>query len=274
MIFSTNYFTDKVIIVTGASTGLGFAICCRLAMRGAQVVMFARDKKKLQVAQEKVGENAKHAPHIFAGDVSEEMQVKRCVNDTVKLYGHLDGMILNAGKSMWKKFLTLDSPQNLKEIMDINYWGVVYFCYYGIPHLKEKQGKIVVISSLQSIIGVPYHTGYAASKHALNGFMESLTLEERINVLNVIVSWIRGTELRKNSLGIDDRNTPTPHEKEDKNSMFSIRVEDCADAVIKAIPSSKKLLYLPRIVSLFPLVKFIFPYWFAKKIRATISKEV
>ncbi len=259
-----DYFTDKVFIVTGASSGLGLEISKELIRKKCQTVLFARDFSKVNITEiEPLRE-----PLLIKGDVTKEKDVKRCIDSVAKKFNRIDGMVLSAGKSMWTKLIDLKHPREMQEILEINYWGVVNFCFYALPYLKKSSARVVTISSLQSIIGVPYHTGYTASKHALNGFIESLSLEEEISFLNVIASWVRGTSLRKNSLGYRGNN-----KHHSQNNTFSISVKDCAQKIVETIPSSKKIIYFPWFFSLLPLARYFFPNWIAGKVKKVIEKE-
>lgn len=271
-----NFYQDKVVLITGASSGLGEYLAKCIAPLGSKLVLFSRDKKKLQLVADKIyNENKKVIkPLVVWGDVSKIKDVKNCIDQTIKHFSRIDILLLNAGRSMWKKFLALDSPLDMKEIMDVNYWGVVNFTYYGLSHIKKSDGHLVIISSLQSIVGTPYHTGYASSKHAINGFIDSLRLEEKVKILNVIVSWIRGTSLRKNSIGIDSSKMISHSSAKKKNSFLSLPVDICTKKIIHAISVNKKIIYLPKIGFFFPLVKFFFPHWLGKKIKCSVEKEV
>ncbi|MCH8287438.1 SDR family NAD(P)-dependent oxidoreductase, partial [candidate division KSB1 bacterium] len=146
-----------------------------------------------------------------------------------------------------------------RNMMDINYLGVVHCLYYALPMLKVNKGMMVVISSIQGKIGVPYHTGYVASKFALQGFFQSLRMEldgSGVDILMVLPHWIRGTNLRSNAFGKDGS---TLGDSRQKHTGESITVEECCRKIIKAMQKRKKELVIPPKLKLLPWLNMISP---------------
>lgn len=164
-------FRDKVVVITGASSGIGKAFAQEALKRGAKIALCARNLEKLQAEfQESSG------VLLSKADVSKEEDCKRLIAQTVQKFGKIDVLINNAGISMRALFdeVQLDV---IKELMDINFWGAVYCTKYALPHIIAQKGIITGISSIAGYRGLPGRTGYSASKFAMQGFMEALRTE-------------------------------------------------------------------------------------------------
>lgn len=171
-----NAFQDQVVIVTGASAGIGKSLTYLLASQCAKVVIAARRSERLEQIAEQC--------HTFCGevlvvptDVSNEIECKALIEKTIATYGTLDMLINNAGLAA---SALLDEFPNLclfKHTMDVNFYGAVYCTYYALPYLKKARGRIVAVSSLGGKTAIPYNTPYCASKYAMHGFFDSLRME-------------------------------------------------------------------------------------------------
>ena len=194
-------FRDQVVIVTGASAGIGRSLALILVSQCAQVVIAARRADRLQQIAEQC--------HTFCGDVtvvpadvSDEAQCKALIEKTIATYGRLDMLINNAGMAA---SALLDEYPDLclfKKTMDINFYGAVYCTYYALPHLKQTRGRILAISSLGGKAAVPYNTPYCASKYAMHGFYDSLRMELRPHGVSctVVCPWWVATEFHESQL--------------------------------------------------------------------------
>ena len=178
------YFKDKVIIVTGASSGIGLATVKLFASFNSKVVMAARSIEKLEQikAEMPMPENIL----CVKTDVSKEEDCKNLIEETVKTFGRIDILINNAGISMRAMFIDLDLDV-IKRLMDTNFWGTVYCTKYALPHLLESKGSVVGVISTAGYLGLPGRTGYSASKFAIRGFLSTLRVEHRYDGLHVMV---------------------------------------------------------------------------------------
>lgn len=249
-------FKDNVVIITGASLGIGEAMAYELARQGARLALAARDEERLTaVAAEcrAVGGRAVAVPT----DVSDEGQCKALIDRTVGEYGRIDTLINNAGISMWSRLDELESLAPIERIMDVNYFGSVYCAYYALPYLKETRGRIVVVSSVQGRTGVPTRTGYSASKHALVGFFESLRIElegDGVTVTIVFPDFVAtGTQAR--SMGPDGQPLGTVPANLDKG----LSTGQCAREIVAAAASRKREIIMSRRARLGKWLKLIAP---------------
>lgn len=167
---------NKVIIITGASSGIGRSCAVEFAKRGATLVLAARQFVNLcELCSALEKEYAIKALAVQA-DVSNEEDCRHLVEQAVLSFGRVDVMLNNAGLSMRALFSELDLSV-LKNLMDVNFWGTVYCTKYALPEILKSKGAIIGVSSIAGYRGLPGRTGYSASKFAMNGFMEALRTE-------------------------------------------------------------------------------------------------
>lgn len=236
-----NPFTDKVVIITGASAGIGKALALQLAKRGAKLSLAARDEKKLEEVALQCKEHGGEAI-VVRTDITSEDECKKLIEETIKTYDKLDILINNAGVSMWARFDEISDPSLFEKIMKVNYLGSVYCTYYALPHLKKSRGQIVAVSSLTGKTGVPTRSGYAASKHAMAGFFDSLRIE--LNGTGVSVTTIYpgfvATEVRERAFNKHGEKFAKSPMKE--SGLMS--AEKCAALIIKATEKRKRELVM------------------------------
>jgi short-subunit dehydrogenase len=197
-------FTNKTFVITGASAGIGQALAIQLAQQGANLVLAARNQAALETTAEacmKAGGKAIAVPT----DVSNSEACHNLIESAVKTFGAIAGLINNAGISMWARFDQVTDLSIFEQIMQVNYLGAVYCTHYALPYLKESQGLLVAISSLCGKTGIPTRSGYVASKHAMQGFFDTLRIELRgtgVDVLVVSPGFV-ATDIRQHVLGAD-----------------------------------------------------------------------
>jgi NADP-dependent 3-hydroxy acid dehydrogenase YdfG len=169
-------FRDKVVIITGASSGIGEALACHLARAGACLALAARSAERLEtVAAEcrRLGAKAVSVPT----DVSDEGQCKALVVSALTTYGRIDALVNNAGFAVGAEFASLPSLALFVEVLNTNFLGSVYCTHYALPHLKQTRGRIVAVSSVAARIPFPYYSSYTASKYAMAGFFDVIRME-------------------------------------------------------------------------------------------------
>lgn len=181
---NVKYFKDKVIIITGASSGIGLATARLFASMEAKVVMASRFLDKLEKIKSEMPEQANVL--CVKTDVTKEEDCKNLIKETIKIFGHIDILVNNAGISMRAMFIDLDLDV-IRRLMDTNFWGTVYCTKYALPYLLETKGSVVGVISTAGHIGLPGRTGYSASKFAIRGFLNTLRVEHRYDGLHVMV---------------------------------------------------------------------------------------
>ncbi len=249
-------FKDNVVIITGASSGIGQELAFQLADQGARLSLAARDATRLEgVASEceKRGGRACTVPT----DVSIQEQCRNLIEQTVREYGRIDTLINNAGIGMWARFEEVKDPAFYERIMQVNYLGSVFCTFYALPYLKQTRGRIVAVSSLTGKTGVPTRSGYAASKHAMVGFFDSLRIELLETGISVTIAspGFVATDIRANNFGPDGKPLGTSPAREDK----MMRVETCARYLIRgAARRDREIIMTPR-GKFLPWLKLIAP---------------
>ena len=262
---------DKVFIITGASAGIGSEIAYQLAKKNAHVVCAARTIEKLETVCKNIKDKGGSAVPIQA-DITDKEQCEKIIFHTVKTFNRIDGLILNAGISMWAKFDEIKNVSFFKTIMDTNYLGSVYCVHAALPFLKKTKGKIISCSTGQAIMGFPNHSGYVASKHALHGFLSTIRMENKdeITILEAVLSWIKGTDLRRNSFDIDGKKQK---EVARKHTKEAIPLAQCVETIIMAIEKDLKTVYIPKKLSLIPFLKVFFSRFLEKKVVNAINEN-
>lgn len=199
-------FRGQVCVVTGASEGIGRALAHALASQGARLVLAARSEARLEsLAAEctALGAEALAVPT----DVGEEAQCGALVKAALARFGAIDLLVANAGATMWARLDELTDPGVLERLMRVNYLGAAWLTWHALPALRLSQGRIVGVSSLAGLTGVPTRTGYAASKHAMFGFFDSLRIElagSGVSVTMVAPDFVL-SEIHRRAAGPDGR---------------------------------------------------------------------
>lgn len=263
----------KSIIITGASTGLGAALAMKAAEEGCYLTLCARRKDRLDKTKALILDRYKDSQVITVEcDVTNKDAMHHVVELCAARFGGVDIFIANAGQSMWSRFSDIEDPDRLKEMMDLNFMGVVNGAFYALPYLRSSQGSFVAISSIQGAIPVPYHSGYVASKYAVNGFIETLGLEEpHVHFLLAMPSWISSTELRSSALTGTKEGSISVKQSHGRSALTPAQ---CAQSIIDALKAKKTDLYMPNIYSLVPLLRKLFRNTVDKVIKNKVNTQV
>ncbi|MDP4250777.1 MAG: SDR family oxidoreductase [Bacteroidota bacterium] len=233
-----SFFTNKVVIVTGGSDGIGRALIDALIGAGAKVATCGRHYDKLYALQL---EYSQIMLHTMVCDVSHEDECKRFIKSTADTFGSIDIIINNAGMSMRALFDDANTDV-IRQLMEVNFMGAVYCTKFALPYIIKQKGTIVGISSIAGYRGLPGRSGYSASKFALQGWLESLRTE--LMDSGVHVMWVSpgftSSNIRNAALngeGIGQGESPL-----DESKLMS--AETCARHILHAIEKRKRVLVL------------------------------
>jgi len=262
-----NFFTDKVVVITGGTDGIGKALVDALLAQGAKVATCGRHHDKLYKLQ---SEYPSYPLHTVVADVSSENDCRHFIESTMKVFGGIDILINNAGISMRALFKDAE-VEVTRKLMDINFFGAVYCTKYAINSLIERKGTIVGISSIAGYRGLPGRSGYSASKFALQGWLESLKTElagDGVHVMWISPGFtssnIRNTAL--NSQGQRQEENPM-----DEGKMMT--AEECARHILKAIKNKKRSLVMTFTGKETVFMQKFFPSLADKLVRKFYFKE-
>lgn len=238
-------FEGKVVVITGASSGIGEGLALALARRGASLVLAARRLKALEGVREACRELG-GAAVVVGADVSVPDDCERIIAAAVEAFGGIDFLVNNAGISMWARFDEVEDLSIFERLMRVNYLGAVYCTHFALPHLKARRGLIVGISSLTGKTGVPTRSGYGATKHALQGFLDSLRIElrnEGVGVLVVSPGFV-ATDIRSKALS----GHGVPHEASPRDeARGTMPLGRCVERIVAGMAGRKReIIMTPR----------------------------
>ncbi|MFK7785608.1 MAG: SDR family oxidoreductase [Crocinitomicaceae bacterium] len=227
---------DKVVWVTGASSGIGTEIAKQAADAGAKLILSARNESKLQEVQQSIPNSEQHL--VLPLDLSQSENFSNLVQQVVSKFGRIDVLVNNGGLSQRSE--VHETPMEVdRRIMEVNYFGNVALTKAVLPIFRKQQsGRFIVISSIAGKFGFFLRSAYSASKHALHGFYESLMLEEEKNNINVLLVCPGkiNTDISVNALN-SEGNT---HGVMDHNQATGMTVQECVRQLFKAVDKNKK----------------------------------
>lgn len=226
-------FTDAVVCITGASSGIGAELARQCAAQGARLVLAARDIVRLeQVAAECDVFGAQAL--IVRTDVGVEADCAALIEQTIAHYGQLDVLITNAGLGASGLFRDVTDRSIFERVMRVNFLGSVWCTSYALPHLERTRGRIVAVSSLAGLTGVPKRTAYGASKHAMAGFFDSLRVEQHGSGVSVTVAYpgFVFSEINRHALGPDG--TPWGDRGYKRRPGETMATDECCRLILRA----------------------------------------
>jgi short-subunit dehydrogenase len=255
-------FNNQRVWVTGASSGIGEALAYAFHQAGAKLILSARREEELRRVQEKCGGRA--GAQILPMDVTRSSELAGKANAALQTFGGIDILVNNAGVS--QRSLVKDTEMDVyRKLMEVNFFGAVALTKAVLPTMIErKSGHMVVISSLVGVMSTPLRSGYAAAKHALHGFFDSLRAETARHGLKVTVvcpGFIR-TDVSLNAL----RGDGSLHAKMDSGQAGGMSAEECAAQTLKAIAAGKEEVYIGNRDKYIVYLKRFFPGVFSKRI--------
>jgi dehydrogenase/reductase SDR family member 7B len=231
---------DKVVLITGATSGIGEACALIFGKQGAKIVITGRNEEKLEKTFKKLKQSGIEVLAVLA-DAASEADNKLMAERAMEEFGRIDILINNAGISMRALFQDLDLNV-FKKVIDTNFWGTVYATKYCLPAILESKGTIIGISSINGYRGTPARTAYTASKYAINGFFESLRTEIMNKGVHVMVAspGFTSSNIRNNALTADGKSQGESPRDEAK----MMTPEQVAEEILHAALKRKRDLIL------------------------------
>lgn len=234
------YMKDKVVLITGGTSGIGKALAQVFGRAGASVVITGRNAQNLKdTAAELSQANIKNI--AIQADVSQEEDCRRMVAETMQQFGKLDILINNAGISMRAMFEQLDLDV-IRQVMGINFYGTVYATKYALPYILESKGSVIGISSIAGYRGLPGRTGYSASKFAMHGFLETLRTEVMNRGVHVMVACPGFTSSNIRNVALAANGQLQGESPLDEGKIMS--AEEVAERILKATRQRKRDLVM------------------------------
>ncbi|MCD6062615.1 MAG: short-chain dehydrogenase/reductase [Flavipsychrobacter sp.] len=228
---------DKVVVITGASSGIGKALALAAVGQGAKIAVCGRNAEKLAEA---FGQTS-NSRLVMVADVGKEADCKAFIEAALTKWGRVDVLINNAGITMRALFEDADLSV-IRELMDINFWGTVYCTKYALSSIRSNKGVILGVSSIAGFRGLPARTGYSASKFAMQGFLEALRTE--LLKTGAHVMWVSpgftASNIRnvaRSANGVEQGETPL-----DEGKLMS--AEECATKILDAVKKRKRTVVM------------------------------
>jgi short-subunit dehydrogenase len=247
---------NSVVIITGASSGIGLACARAFYNEGAKLVLAARSEEIIKELADELNSKGETRAIAVKTDVAVETDCKHLIEKAIETFGKIDILINNAGVSMRANFLNVELDV-LRRVMDINFWGTVYCTKYAYSHIIASKGSIVGISSVAGIHGLPCRTGYSASKYAIHGFLDAIRMETMkigVQVMVVIPGFI-STNIRKTALVADG--SSQGESPRDESKMMS--PEKLAKHIVNGIKKNRRQFATSYEGKFTPIVSLFFP---------------
>lgn len=229
-------FNDKVVWVTGASSGIGKELVLQLAKQNAKIILSSRNSEQLELVKKSLKSPDKHM--ILPLDLSDQKNFDELTQKVIVKFGRID-FLFNSGGVSQRSEASESGLEIDRKIMEINYFGNIALTKAVLPQMqKQKSGHIVVTSSIAGKFGFYLRSAYSASKHALHGFYESLLLEEAKNniAVTIVCPGKINTPISTNAITKDG----TAHGEMDHNQATGMTVEDCVKEMLVAVKKEKK----------------------------------
>lgn len=254
-------FKNKIVWITGASSGIGEALAYEFAHSGAKLILSSRRKDELyRVAKacQKIGAES----HVFTLDLADQVQLESVADEVLSKFGHIDVLVNNGGIS--QRSLVAETPIDIdRKVMDIDFFSGVVLTKKVLPGmLQNKSGHIIVISSITGVFGFPYRSAYSAAKHAINGFYETLWAELHEEGINVTVACPGRvhTNVSLNAITKEGK----AYGIMDHGQSGGITAEKCAKAILKSALKRKVEVYIGRKELMMVYFKRYTPWLFYK----------
>ena len=263
-------FTDKVVVITGASDGIGAELARQLSVDKPKLVLAARRRDALEAVARQC-EAVGATTFCVVTDVSVEADCRTLIAATVKKFGQIDALVNNAGVSMHANFDEITDTAVYENLMRINLMGSIWPTHAALPYLKSSKGLIVAVASLAGLLGVPGRTTYCATKFAQTGFFEALRVELQPEGVDVCIVYpgVVATEIRRNGWNAKGE-TAGRSGLSETNAMS---IEECAGLIVSAMRSRKREEVMSAKGKLGRWMKLIAPAKVDAMARAALTKD-
>ncbi len=265
-----NDFKNKTVIITGASSGIGLALANAFAAEGANIVLGARRYVELCLVAQDLEKRYGIRALAAQCDVSAEADCEQLVRQAMAAFRRIDVLVNNAGISMRALFADVDLAV-LKRLMDVNFWGTVYCTKSALPHVLQTGGSIVAVSSIAGYRGLPGRTGYSASKFAMNGFIESLRVENLKTGVHVMLACPGFTASNIRETALNRQGEQQGESSMDEQKMMS--AEEVAERIVQGVRKRKRTLLLTRQGKMAVWLNKLLPAWVDKQVYRLFAQE-
>ena len=261
---------DKVVIITGASSGIGKALAIELAGRGANLVLAARQYVTLcEIAQDIQTEYDVKAVAVQC-DVSIEEDCAALIKQAISTFGKIDILVNNAGISMRALFKDVNLKV-LKSLMDVNFWGTVYCTKYALPEITKTKGSIIGVSSIAGYKGLPGRAGYSASKYAMNGFLDALRVENLRTGVHIMVACPGFTSSNIRNTALDKNGTQQGESTLEEDKMMT--AEEVAEIIANGVENRERTLIMTFQGKLTVFLSKFLPAFLDKQVFKVFARE-
>jgi short-subunit dehydrogenase len=261
---------NKVVLITGASSGIGEAVAYAFARKGYKLSLAARNTDKLNDVKKRCIQLGATQVECFATDVSIEEHCSKWISQTVEKMGTIHVLINNAGITMRALFNDLHLDV-MRSVININFWGTVYCTKYALPYLLQNKGSVIGVSSIAGIKGLPARTGYSASKFAMHGFLEALRIENRRNNLHVGIICPGYTSSNIRNTALNPSGQPQAESPFDESKLMP--AETVAGHIVAMVEQRKSWKVLTLQGHLTHWLNKFFPAWVEKLVYNVVAKE-
>ncbi|KAL7607456.1 hypothetical protein Lser_V15G17442 [Lactuca serriola] len=254
--------SGKVVLITGASSGIGEHLAYEYASRGACLALCARRESRLREVADRCRHIGSPDVIVIRADVSHAHDCKRIVDETVNHFNRLDHLVNNAGISQVCMLEEADDITNLRPVMDINFWGSVYTTKFAVPHLRNSCGRIIVLSSSASWIPLPRMSIYNASKAALAQFYDTLRVEFGSDIkITVVTPGFIESELTQGKFLSHEGKLVVDYDARDMQVNLSpvMKVERCARSIVKGALRGERYVTEPGWMKMSYVWKVLWP---------------
>jgi short-subunit dehydrogenase len=243
-----NPFKDHVVILTGASRGIGEQLAYQLAGQGARLSLMARSVDALNTVADRCRALGGEAL-VVAGDLSIESASADLVKQTVAHYGRIDMLLYNAGMAWPGRFIEMGDLSTMHREMALNFFGLVACTHYALPHLIATKGRVVAVGSANSFFGMGGTIGYNSSKHALRGFLNTLRNEIHGTGVSVIGAY-PGAVTSERYLRVMGSRAP---------KSAAVTPEECARQILLAAARRQRQHVFPLLIRISLILYTLFP---------------